>query len=166
MTLTFGPTTNLEVFDTSQIGPNAVSQVVSASLMFPANINVNSSNSPRTTTVLSATIICTGGPMGIDWSVSYNPTGSASGTTTAVNFYTYRDGSALSSGQGVFSDSTPTNGVWSLATMTLSDAASAGSHTYSLVIVSTGTGSGSGLPLSSGVIELQQVLLKLREYKK
>ena len=144
---------------------NAITQTVSNSIAFPPNIDANGSNSPLTTTVISVSIVSTGGLLIVNWNLGYDASGSAGGTTTSVKFVTYIDGAPLSSGEGVFLDSTP-SAVWKLASISITDQPAAGSHTYSLVITASGTGSGSGVPINSGVVELQSAFLNVSELKR
>lgn len=154
---------------TAFLATDAASQMVSSFSSSLTTVNVNVSNSPLDTTLATATITATGAPIAIDWSVNYFTGTSAGGTVTNLAFSVYRDGTILATGQGQYSTTPPAfaSGEVDLATSTLTDAPSAGSHTYTLHVIANGTGSGSGgPPAPTGVLKYLNAFIKVREIKK
>lgn len=165
----FGPTPSLAVIDTSVVSDNAMSQIIS---------NTISGNTPYTLTsavsadVITATVVATGAPMGIDvtWTQGavHNPGGSGGLFVSPMTATVTRDGTAIGVASVDIYDwiqsSTPVGSPivdWSTQmTLTVSDAPSAGSHTYALHLNAASTG-GTASFLSMG-----NVVIKVREYKK
>lgn len=168
--LSFGPTTNFAVQDTSQIGANAVSQIVSATRASA------SSYSFHTTLVdvddLTASITTTGNPVGIDvtfelevatnggiasiaspMTATVTRAGSAIGTSV-INIYDY-----VVNTQPVGS---PASGWTVQQTLTVMDTPAAGTYTYALHLHAAASG-GAGSVHNLGTVN---PTLKIREYKK
>lgn len=170
--VSFGPGTTLDTIPTASIDPNAVSQIISTFDSSLGTSNVNASTSPVNIDLVTATFTCTGNPVAIDWSINYGVNANGSSSVTALTFTIFRDGAALSSGQGTYTNNIPGTGFlfgssnYSLATMTATDTAAAGSHTYSLHVIASGTGSGSGIPIASAFFHWTNAFIKVREIKK
>lgn len=167
--LGYGPTTLIKINDTTEIGIDAVSQILSTFDPFTVTHAVNAGNSPVNLTICSVTIACTGSPIAIDWSLNYECLTQIGAVVTSFTLSVYIDGAVLASGQGQYSNSSPTSvspGVWTLGTMSCADAPSAGSHTYSLHLTASGTGTGTGVPVQTGFFNTQNTFLKVREIKR
>lgn len=134
----FGPTTNLAVSDTAQIGVNAASTMNSAAVSSSISVVAGLAGVLVNTDIISFTLTTTGQPVAIDAACTAF-TGGASGVSCSiVNLSVYRDGTQVA---GMIWD--PTNGGLtniggsSIAfaipvTLTVTDAPAAGSHTYTL----------------------------------
>jgi hypothetical protein len=168
--LDWGPGSVVPIIDTSALNTNAASQILSAFTSSTTGTQVYTSVSPVSATLISGTVTCTGAPVAIDWSVNYVCQQQAGGALTSFDFVVLRDGVALSTGQGEYSNSAPqidtVASAYHLATMTLTDTPSAGSHTYALQVTITGTGAGPGTPFSGGFITTKNQFLKIREIKR
>lgn len=156
--------------DTPFIAGNAASQMISSFSSAQRTDQANASTSPIDADLASATITTTGSPIAIDWSVNWGCGANGSNTINALKFSIFRDGSVLSSGQGIYTNNTPPmTGNFSnlqLSTMVATDAPSAGSHTYTLHMTVSGTGTGTGVPISTAAMFTTNAFIKVREIKK
>jgi hypothetical protein len=150
-----------------QVGLDAASQILSVFDGATYSPAVNVSNSPYNADLISPTINCTGSPIAIDWSLNCACETSAGGVINNFTLQIYRDGVALGSGQGLYSNTSPTtSNSYTLLTASLTDAPSAGFHTYALHLTANGTGSGGGLPTATGVFAYTKAFVKVREVKR
>jgi hypothetical protein len=149
-----------------QLGDNAASQMISAQANSSIQtLNVNASNSPVNSDLQTVTITTSGFPVAIDLSVNWDVGTSAAGVVTSFALYCYRDGSNTGSA-GYVTNGAPAVGPSSLATLSVTDMPSAGTHTYTLRMVASGTGSGTGTPAPTGVVNYWSAFVKAREIKK
>lgn len=169
-TLSFGPTTNLAITDTSQISNNAVSQIVSAVLSSTGSIGIISA--AANLDIITASITTAGGIVGVDVTATVTVGLEHATLNSPVVAIITRDGSQIGTGQFDMYDwvinTTPTgspNQVYSTQlTLTVVDAPSAASHTYALHLNAAQASNSGGSVV--GTILLTNAALKVREYKK
>lgn len=157
----FGATDVSGVIDTSQLGNNAASQIASVSSATGFSASTNAA-SPTTVIGTSATVVCTGAPISIDISGTYQyKTGSVG--TPSVTISVYKDGSLLST-SAEFQTGTLSVSSTSVPipfALIASDTPTAGSHTYAIALTVTG---------ATGVTNTEAQIIpsyiKVREYRK
>jgi hypothetical protein len=157
------PSVTREHAECSQIGHDAVSQIVTAQGTTFSNAQTNAFSPMTTSPVFSVAITCTGAPVSIDISGSYELNVYGTGVISSWSVGIYRDGSPLSSG-GSFTDSSGV--VFSETrpfTFVASDSPSVGAHTYSLVGSISGTVGGSTNHVQ---LTLFAQYIKVREIKR
>jgi hypothetical protein len=172
----FGPGATVPVLDTSAIGTDAASQIISTYVPggFPFAIPevLFSASSPASdqafSPAISVTIDSTGSPIAVDLMMGNVAIEIATGVTAwDASITVYRDAAAISTcpTQGWDSVSEPNNvGLTANYTggFTFVDTPAAGSHVYSVVASGGATGGGS----SSSSIALHKTSMKVREIKR
>lgn len=167
--LRWGPTTNLEVVDTLQIGQDAASSVASAQSATSVGITMNSSAGfTRSVDVILVTVTTTGNPVAIDVGSSVNAVVAHQCIMNPCNISVYRDGSQVVSsiwdptngGADPISETYGVNGQQ--ITLSVTDSPAAGTHIYSMHV----NGSTSGIGVVVGVIACANNFIKVREYKR
>lgn len=164
MTLSFGPTTNLAVADTAQLGANAASQIASA-LNTTSSSCVTNVSSPVSfvAPAVSATIVADGTPISIDVSGSYQTTISGGATLSSVKLFITVNGVQLSSGGFFLDNSGVANSNPIQFSMVASDTQAAGTTcVYGLM----GTIAGTTGSLSHVQLQVFNPYVKIRSYKR
>lgn len=164
--LSFGPTTNLAVIDTSGLGTNAASQIGSAVNASTQTVSLPVAGTIEDLDAVSVTVTATGVPIAIDVSgdcqmVHTNFAFPVSGLVTVR-----RDGSDVGTGQfNIYSawNAMHSGTQWweGQVTLTVVDSPAAGSHTYTLHFHGNGGGT-SG----TSEFEITNATIKVREYRK
>jgi hypothetical protein len=161
--LEFGPTATIPLADTGQINANAVSQIISNYNASGVLAVYPGSSTPTLTNLISATIVCTGSPIAIDAMANVLMQFTTSYTLNLAQLVILRDGTALSN---VLWDGSAYTGATALGnipvTITLADAPTAGSHTYTLAANLAGTNHATG----NFDVNCTQLFIKVREIKK
>jgi hypothetical protein len=165
--LSFGPTTSLAVQDTSQIGNNAVSQIVSATRASTSSYSFQSAIVDVDD--LTVSITTTGNPIGVDVTfeleVAVNGGTFASPMTATVTRSGTAIGTAVVNIYDYVTNTTPIGSpasLWTVQqTLTVVDAPSAGTYTYALHLHAAQAGGGT--VHNFGTVN---PVLKVREYKK
>lgn len=171
MTVNFGPTATLAVVDTSQVGANAASQIVTATRASTSSYSFKTS--AVATNDLTASITTSGYAVGIDFTgqiqVGVNG-GNASNFASPMQVYITRDGTQIGTAYvdvyDYVSNTTPSGApvlLWSFqATLTVVDTPAAGSHTYAIYLSVAACGTAP----TTAVIGTVNPVLKVREYKR
>lgn len=170
--LRFGPTTNLAVSDTPQLGVDAASQVISAT---SPSFNTNLRTASPFADMLTASGIFSGAPVGIDFSATMSVVLEGCSLNSPLEIVITRDGTAIGTAvvdlYNVVENIEPSGSsgpiqVWYIPTaLIVNDTPPAGTHTYAahLIAVTCNTfGSGIVGANCNGVA----LVLKVREYKK
>lgn len=167
--LQFGPTTNLKLTDTTQIGQNAASSVASAQSATTVGVSMNSSAGfTRSVDIISATVTTTGNPVAIDTASNVVATAAHQCVINPFNISVYRDGTQIASsiwdptnaGANPVTENYSVNGQ--LITLSVTDTPTAGTHTYTMHVNAT-TG---GIGVVVGIINCTNNFIKVREYKR
>jgi hypothetical protein len=171
-TLRFGPTTNLSVIDTPQVGANAVSQVISAT---STSFSVGLLPASPSATVISASGTFTGAPVGIDFSGQMLCTFKNASPVSPTQIVIQRDGTTIGIADvdvyAIVNNTEPAVALggtqqWSFsASLIVNDTPAAGTHTYAAYLNATQAATSGGGPFTAG-ISSPGVVLKVREYKK
>jgi len=164
--LSFGPTTTIDVIDTSGLGTNAASQIASAVNSGTQTVSLPVSGTPEDLDAVSVTITATGVPIAVDVSGDCVMLHTNFATPTSGLVTVRRDGSDVGTGQfniyNAWNNMHTTSTYWEgQVTLSVVDAPSAGSHTYTLHFHGTGAGS-SG----TSEFEITNATIKVREYRK
>jgi hypothetical protein len=170
--LRFGPTTNLAVIDTAQVGANAVSQSLSSTFtsVSPGNLVSGPYTAAITGASLSSTFL--GDPVGVDLSCEIIVSAEHVALNSPMQLYITRDGTQIGTAYiDIYSWTqliTPAGGPvlqWQIpVSLIVNDTPSAGSHTYAAtynLAAATTTGS----PIVAGCT-FNNGAFKVREYKK
>ena len=175
MTLQHGPTINLQLTDTTQLGQNAASQVVTLITNSSQNLSVFADGVHGSLVMQAGSITTTGLPVSIDGSVDLTITTASDVRWTEARVMVLRGGTGTEQSGTVVGSTfdllqafrAPANSPVSLrlpVTLNINDSPAAGSHTY-WFIIATNTTSAGGSPLLGGLTSLNPSL-KIREYKR
>lgn len=166
----FGPTPSLAIIDTSVVGKDAASQIITAVLSGNStfDVHVGAVNAD----VLTAAITSTGSPVGIDVTSTLSAGLEHASFTSPMNAIVTRDGTQIGTAQFDIYDwvvnTTATGTViaeWSTQlTLTVVDAPSAGSHTYALHLNSAQASASAGTVVADVIFT--NSVIKVREYKR
>jgi hypothetical protein len=170
MSVNYGPTTNLAVQDTSQIGPNAVSQMISNYGFFTVSVNNNitqGSGSSTDVDVITAHITTAGFPVAIDVSSTVTLTGGGvpASSFTACTLEVWMDGASIGStkwdGKNLANYGGGSTPPAIPVTLSATNTPGAGVHAYSLHAHVSGAGS-----VWSCTMACDASFIKVREIRK